>query len=104
MKMILAAVAKEDAPNVTSALSRAGYPFTVMAGRGGFLGNEQEILLLAVNDMNVAQVVAAIKEECHSREMTVPDRSMGDGHAAPLKVTSDGAVVFVSDLDRFQRL
>jgi len=104
MKMLQAVVANEYAQGVCVALSRAGYPFTIIPCKGGFLGTEQEMMQLAVNDVNVGQVVTIIKENSHPAVREVPDVSLGEGHSAPEKVQTDGAIIFVTDIDRFYRL
>lgn len=109
MKLIIAIVHQRDQQRVTDGLLQAGYQFTNIATTGGFLRDGNTTLLIGAQDEVVEDVIALIRKFCSTREQfvnqPVPD-VMGAGAAImnPVKVNVGGAIVFVVDVEKFERV
>lgn len=107
MKMITAIVNKEDSRNVCSALVRAGFSVTRMSTTGGFLMAGNTTLLLGVEDERVNPCIEVIRDCCHQRIEVVPDVTGYDDQGAsvqPTTITVGGAILFVTNVERFEKL
>ncbi len=104
-KLLLAIVHREDAEPVASALVAEGYRFTRVPTIGGFLGEANQTLVLAVEDDVVEDALSTIERSCQPREVEVPlvlvDR-LQDWEART--VAHGGATVLIAELDRIVRL
>ena len=96
MKMITAIVNKEDAKSVTRALIEEGFSITRLSTTGGFLMAGNVTLLIGLEDDKV--------DACTE---VVPN-NVGYGIAVetayPMEVTVGGATVFVTNVERFEKL
>ena len=107
MKMITAIVNKRDASEVCDALTEEKVLFTKMSTTGGFLKDGNATLLIGTEDEKVDDVLAIIRKNCSKRTQVVPSVV-----AAPLptafsymtEVTVGGAIVFVTDVVRFEKM
>ena len=102
MKMITAIVNKEDAKSVTRALIEEGFSIT-----GGFLMAGNVTLLIGLEDEKVDACIGVIADHCRQRTEVVPN-NVGYGIAVetayPMEVTVGGATVFVTNVERFEKL
>lgn len=109
MKLVIAIVHARDQQRITDALLQAGHQFTNIATTGGFLRDGNTTLLIGARTEIVDEVVEIIRKYCSTREQfvsqPVPD-VMGAGGAlmSPVKVNVGGAIVFVVDVERFERV
>ncbi len=109
MKIVLAIVQSADAPVLASVLTGAGYQSTILSTTGGFLRSGNSTVLTGVADDLVDEVMDMISTHCKSRierSGTVP-RAMQPGElhiTPPDEVEVGGAVVFVLDVERFERV
>jgi uncharacterized protein YaaQ len=108
MKLIVAIIHDRDQKKTAHALLSSGRQFTKVATTGGFLREGNVTLLLGVEDDDVDNVIELIRDNCRSREQYVnalPVEAAPGGAflAAPVKVEVGGAVVFVMDVERFER-
>ncbi len=107
MKMITAIINKEDANAVTHALTKGGYSVTKLATTGGFLMAGNMTLLIGTDDEKVDACIELIASCSKQRREVVPSASsygVGVTTAYPLEVTVGGATVFVSNVERFEKL
>ncbi len=107
MKLITAIVNKDDSNAVQSGLTKEGYMVTRIATTGGFLLAGNVTFIVGVSDDKVDVVIGIISEQSKQRKVLVPPTSTYGMHAqtgAPLEVTMGGAVVFVQNVERFERL
>jgi len=109
VKLVLAVVHNEDARNLIDALLAHEFRATWLHSTGGFLKQSNATILLGVDDAKVEEVVALVREECHSRTQTVspipPIMEPGEFFMPyPIEVEVGGAVVFVLPVDRFERV
>ncbi|HVA21212.1 MAG TPA: cyclic-di-AMP receptor [Candidatus Micrarchaeia archaeon] len=106
MKMVLAVVHEHDAVRTVEALAARGFAVTKLASEGGFLQQRNVVLLTAVDDLAVDDVVATLRTAGRSRHEPAPEpiAERGAMPAAPVEVEIGRATVFVLGLDRVDRL
>ena len=102
--MVMAVVPKEEAGGVVSELVAAGHTATFMEARGGALRQAYSTLFTAVRADELDVVLDVISRYCHSCV------SLARGGPPTFSETESsetaevgGAVVFVWDLERFER-
>jgi uncharacterized protein YaaQ len=109
MKLVVTIVHERDRNKVSEALLQAGHKFTKIATTGGFLRDGNVTLLIGVEDDLLDEVLNIIQESCRSREQFVslppPDvMPAGTFIPNPVKVEVGGAVTFVMNIERFERV
>ena len=109
MKLIVAIVQDEDTPALTEALVAAGHRFTKVSTTGSFLRTGNSSLLIGVEDAEVASVLNVLRRTCRRRtQIAVPySPALEPGllyMPENFEVEVGGAVVFVADIERFERL
>lgn len=109
MKLIIAIVHERDRQKVSDALLQAGYKFTKIATTGGFLRDGNSTLLIGADDDKVDEIISLLDNCCHSREQFVsqpPIDTLAAGEMLmnPVKVTVGGAIIFVVNVERFERI
>ena len=107
MKMITAIVNKEDSKAVCSALIKGGFSVTRLSTTGGFLMAGNMTVLIGTEDSRVDACIEIIASCCKQRTEVVPSTSsygLGVATAVPLQVTVGGATVFVTNVERFEKL
>ena len=108
MKLVITVVHDRDKNRITEALLRNGMKFTKIGSTGGFLREGNVTLLIGVDDEEVDRVINVIGESCKTREQFVnvlpPDAApVGSFMPSPVKVLVGGAILFVVDVERFER-
>lgn len=109
MKLIFAVVQGKDADNLLAALLEANYRVTQINSAGGFLQERNATLLIGVQDEDVEDVLRIIKQNCYTRTQYVnpllPIMEPGEFYMPnPVEVQVGGAAVFISEVDRFERI
>jgi uncharacterized protein YaaQ len=106
MKLIFAIVNNDDASSVSNALTKSGYSVTKLATTGGFLKVGNTTFLIGVDDEKVSAVIDVIRKYSSKRTQTLPETSAYGGEFVPMpvEVTVGGATVFVTDVERFEKL
>ena len=109
MKLVVAVVHNEDARVLIDALLAHEYRATWLHSSGGFLKQSNATILLGVDEAKVEEVVALVRDNCHSRTQTVspipPIMEPGEFFMPyPLEVEVGGAVVFVLPVERVERI
>ena len=109
MKLVIAVVHNEDSRVLIDALLAHEYRATWLHSSGGFFKQSNATILLGVDDAKVEEVVALVRENCHSRTQTVspipPIMEPGEFFMPyPLEVEVGGAVVFVLPVERLERI
>ena len=107
MKLIIAIVNKDDASDVSQALTRARYSVTKLATTGGFLMAGNITLLIGTQEEKVDRAIEIIREHSRRRTEIVPSTAtygIGVSASKPLKVDIGGATIFVVDVDRFEKV
>ena len=108
MKLVTAIVNKEDSKAVCSELLRHKFYVTRLSTTGGFLMAGNMTLMIGTDDDRVDECIACISKCCKQRIEIVPGTaslgSMGMESAMPMEVTVGGATVFVTNVERFEKL
>ncbi len=107
MKLITAIVNKEDSKSVCNELLRNKFYVTRLATTGGFLMAGNMTLLIGTEDERVDACIACISKCCKQRTEIVPGAAsigLGLESAMPIEVTVGGATVFVTNVERFEKL
>ena len=109
MKLVIAIVQDEDTSALTEALIAAGHRFTKVSTTGSFLRTGNTSVLIGVPDDQVAPVQAILRRACRRRtQVAVPySPALEPGllyMPENFEVEVGGAVVFVIDVERFERL
>jgi len=109
MKLVVAVVHGEDAGALVDALTDKDYRVTRLDSTGGFLKQTNATVMLGVEEAQVDDVLAVIRETCHSRSQFInpmpPLMEPGEFYMPyPAEVTFGGATVFVLDVARHERL
>lgn len=109
MKLIIAIVHERDKQRVSDALLQAGHQFTNIATTGGFLRDGNSTMLIGAPKEKVDEIIGTIKGCCSSREEYInqpPPDVLGATVLMmnPIKINVGGAIVFVVDVERFERV
>lgn len=107
MKLVTAIVNKEDSKAVCNELLKAKFYVTRLATTGGFLMAGNMTLMIGTEDERVDECIACISKCCKQRTEIVPGTAtMGIGleSTMPMEVTVGGATVFVTNVERFEKL
>ena len=107
MKMSMAVVSGDDSNAVSAALTKARFSVTKLATTGGFLMSGNTTFLIGVEDDKVSEVIDIIAKHSKKRKQMVPSAGMVDVgmySAFPVEVTVGGAIVFVMNVERFEKV
>jgi uncharacterized protein YaaQ len=107
MKLITAIINKEDTRAASAALVKAGFSVTRLSTTGGFLMAGNTTLLIGVEDERVDDCIRVLRNRCKQRTGVVPSVTGYDDVGArvvPMTVTVGGATVFVTDVERYEKL
>jgi uncharacterized protein YaaQ len=109
MKLIIAIVQDEDADNLTDALNTEHFRSTRIGSTGSFLRMGNSSIMIGVDDERVPQVISIIRRVCRRRkQMAVPySPALEPGllyMPENFEVEVGGAVIFVHNVVRFERL
>ncbi|MCE5197262.1 MAG: cyclic-di-AMP receptor [Negativicutes bacterium] len=108
MKMVIAVIQDQDARKAADALVAGGFRSTRLSSTGGFLRAGNTTLLIGVEDKQVEEVCQIIRNECEARTQIVnpitPMASTIESFSTfPVEVVVGGAIIFVIDVERFER-
>jgi uncharacterized protein YaaQ len=109
MKMVVAIMHGDDATDCSAALSDKGFPTTRLDSKGGFLQRGNATLLCVVAEPQVDAVFEILRQRSKSRTEYLhtmpPLAEPGDFFVPyPVEVEVGGAIVFVIDVERFEKL
>lgn len=108
MKLILAIIHDDDAPDAMGLLSEKGYFITKLATTGGFLRSGNTTLITGVEDNEVESVIEVLESKCKSRvqttAFTTPYGVMEGYMPFPVEVKVGGATIFVMDVEQFKKV
>jgi len=108
LKLVVIISADSDADRLMKALIGRGYPATKISSTGGFLHRGNATILSGVEANEVDDVFAMVRAECHARTEFVPVQTLpffGEGASLsePVEVRVGGAIVFVVNVERFEK-
>ncbi len=108
-KLVMMIVSDTDADDLMAALVEHGIPATKVGSSGGFLRRGNVTIFSGVPESQVDGVMDLVNEICPARTELVPVQTLpfiGDSAftTEPIEVRAGGAIVFVLNVDRFQRI
>ena len=108
MKLVYAIVHRDDSGLLSNTLRDKGYPSTLISTTGGFLREGNATFMIGVEEDKLEGVLAIIKQSCKTRTQLVnpmpPVMEPGELYLAqPVEVQVGGAVVFVVNVERFEK-
>lgn len=107
MKLIFAIINNDDSHAVQTALTKSGFQATKLASSGGFLMAGNTTFMICSEDDKLDEIIDIIKEHSHKRRQFVPNSaaySQGAYAGFPVEVTVGGATVFVTNIERFEKV
>jgi len=107
-KLLVIIAATDDVDRLLDRMTAAGYPATKISSTGGFLRRGNATILSGVVAGAVDEVLAIVHAECKPREEYVPVQTLPFPGSLPpgqpLQVRVGGAIVFVMDIQRFEKI
>ncbi len=107
MKLIFAIVNDDDSHKVSKALTASGFFSTKLASTGGFLSSGNTTFLICTEDEKVQTAIDVIKEKSRRRKHLVqsaPSVGMGSAASFPVEINVGGATIFITDVERFEKI
>lgn len=107
MKLVYAIVNNDDSHSVSSALTKAGYSATKLASTGGFLMAGNTTFLICAEDDRVDEIISVIAKRSHKRKQFIPSATsygVGTYTSIPVEVSIGGATIFVTNIERFEKV
>jgi uncharacterized protein YaaQ len=108
-KLLVIIVADVDADGLVRAMVQRGHPATKIGSTGGFLRRGNTTLLSGVPAVEVDEVLTLVRRLCPARSElltlgALPLAGEVPFIAEPVEVRVGGAVVFVLNVERFERV
>ena len=109
MKLLMAIIHEKDQRRVQDNLRDSRFQFTNVASTGGFLREGNVTLMIGVEEDQVDQVIEVFRDCCRSREQYVnvmppTMEPVGTVIPSPIKVVVGGAILFVLNVERFEKV
>lgn len=108
MKLAITVIHDRDKNRISESLLKSNFKFTKLASTGGFLREGNVTFLIGVDERRLDELLEVIAENCKTRDQYAnfvpPDAgAIGVFMPSPVKVQVGGAVVFVINVERFER-
>ena len=108
LKLVIIIASDADAEKLVRRLVEQGYPATKIGSTGGFLRKGNATILSGIEANEVDEVISMVRAECSARTEYIPVQTLpffGEGSvlAEPIEVRVGGAIVFVLDVERFEK-
>ena len=107
MKLIFSIVNNDDSHAVQSALTKSGFQATKLASSGGFLMSGNTTFMVCAEDDRTDEAIEVIKTHSHKRKQFVPSSAsygIGSYTSFPVEVSVGGATIFVTPIERFEKV
>lgn len=105
MKLIYAIVRNIDSGHVTEALNKKGFYVTKLASTGGFLREGNTTLMIGTQEDKVDEVIEIVKKECGPRKQIFSNNvGIGEYDSMNMVVNVGGATIFVTEVERFEKI
>ena len=107
MKLIFAIVSNDDSSRVSKELTMNRFSVTRLATTGGFLMAGNTTFLIGTDDDKVDEVISIIGKHSKKRTQMVPSSAsygVGMYTSFPVEVQVGGATIFVTNIERFEKL
>lgn len=107
-KLVVMIVSANDGDRLMQTLVREGIAATRIGSAGGFLRRGSATIFSGVPADDVDRVLELVRRTCPSRTEMMPVQALPVAGVAnpsgPVEVRAGGAVVFVLDVERFDRI
>lgn len=103
----MAIMGKNDSSIVMDALTEENFQVTRMASTGGFLKSGNTTLIIGVEDNKTNKVIDIISKYSSKRKQLVTEslnNYFSAFNAKSFEITTGGAIIFVLDVDRFEKI
>ena len=107
MKLIFAIVSNDDSSRVSKERTKNRFSVTRLATTGGFLMAGNTTFLIGTDDDKVDEVISIIGKHSKKRTQMVPSSAsygVGMYTSFPVEVQVGGATIFVTNIERFEKL
>ena len=107
MKLIYAIVCDEDSLLVSQSLTKEGFFATKLASTGSFLMSGNTTFMICTEDDKIDEVIEIIRQNSKRRKHMIPSSAgygLGSYTPLPVEVTVGGATVFVTNIERFEKI
>ncbi len=108
MKLIYAIVNNDDSHMVSSELTKGGFSVTKLASTGGFLMSGNTTFMLCTENERVEEAIEIIKKCSRRRKQYANATNIGTMEMQtatfPVEVSVGGATIFVTDVERFEKV
>ena len=108
MKLVFAIVNNDDSHSVAAALTQNGYSATKLASTGGFLMAGNTTFIICCETAAVDDVISVIAHNSRKRTQFMPSSASFTSETAPIsyptEVSIGGATIFVTDIERFEKV
>lgn len=108
MKLIFAIINNDDGAIVAAELIKAGFQITKMASTGGFLKRGNTTFMSAVENEKVDEVIDIIRRYSEKRTFvgtnSIPHAEGVGVGVTPVQISVGGATIFVTNIERFERI
>lgn len=107
MKLVYAIVSNDDSSAVSSELTKVGFFATKLSSTGGFLMAGNTTFMICTEDEKVDEVIEIISKKSKKRNQMVPTQSsygINGFSPYPVEVTVGGATIFVTNVERFEKI
>jgi len=109
MKLVITIIHDRDKQKTSEALLKSNFKFTKLASTGGFLREGNVTFLIGVEESRLEEVIDVIRDSCKTRDQYAtfipPDAGVaGVFIPNPVKVVVGGAMIFVVDVERCERV
>ena len=107
--VIMIVASNDDSERLLQALVQEGMPATRVGSAGGFLRRGSSTIFSGVPTAQVEGVLSIVRRTCPVRtELTpvqaLPLAGVATSASEPVEVRIGGAIVFVVDIERFERI
>ena len=107
MKLIFAIVSNDDSSKVSKELTKNRFSVTKLATTGGFLMAGNTTFIIGTEDERVDEAIEIIGKHSKKRTQMVPSSAsygVGMYTSFPVEVQVGGATIFVTNVERFEKL
>lgn len=107
MKLIYAVVNNDDSSSVSTALTKGGFFATKLSSTGGFLMSGNTTFLICTEDEKIDTAIEIISKKSKKRTQMLPSPAaygMAGYTPYPVEVSVGGATIFVTNVERFEKV
>jgi uncharacterized protein YaaQ len=104
--LVVILISSDEIPKLSKELIQAGFYFTQVDSRGGFLSEEVASLLVGINRERYAPLVELVTKSCPRRKRYVQaqiDSPLFQGQPVMMEAEAGGATLFTLDVEHFEK-